>query len=82
MSLAVGVDGVVWPAALSTSGEMLPNTRATPQNALECLCFLASDRKHSLPAELVLLSAVVAQAVVDAKRGDIEALRWLHGQGF
>ena len=39
-------------------------------------------RKHSLPAELVLLSAVVAQAVVDAKRGDIEVLRWLHLQGF
>ena len=35
------VGGVVWPAALLTSGEMLPNTRATPQNALECLCFLA-----------------------------------------
>ncbi len=39
-------------------------------------------KKYQLPPELVLLSAVVAQAVVDAKRGDIEALRWLHGQGF
>ena len=39
-------------------------------------------RKHQLPAEFVLLAAVIAQAVVDARRGDIEALRWLHSQGF
>ena len=39
-------------------------------------------RKHQLPAELVLLAAVIAMAVQDAKRGDVEALRWLHGQGF
>jgi hypothetical protein len=39
-------------------------------------------RKHQLPPELLLLAAIVAQAVVDAKKGDIEALRWLHGQGF
>jgi hypothetical protein len=39
-------------------------------------------RKHQLPAELLLLAAIVAQAVVDAKRGDVEALRWLHLQGF
>ena len=38
--------------------------------------------KTQLAAELVLLAAVIAQAVVDAKRGDIEALRWLHSQGF
>ncbi len=39
-------------------------------------------KKYQLPGELVLLAAVIAQAVVDAKRGDIEALRWLHSQGF
>ena len=39
-------------------------------------------RKYQLPAELVLLAAVIARAVIDAKRGDIEALRWLHANGF
>ena len=39
-------------------------------------------RKHQLPSELILLAAIVAQAVADAKRGDIEALRWLHANGF
>ena len=39
-------------------------------------------RKHSLPSELILLAAVIAQAVVDAKRGDKTAVAWLLQQGF
>lgn len=38
--------------------------------------------KYQLPAELALLAAVIALAVADARRGDTEALRWLHGNGF
>ena len=39
-------------------------------------------RKHQLPSELLLLAAVVAQAVVDARRGDKTAVDWLKLQGF
>ena len=39
-------------------------------------------RKHQLPSELILLAAVIAQAVVDAKRGDVRAADWLRAQGF
>ena len=39
-------------------------------------------RKHQLPGALTLLAAIVAQAVVDARRGDVRAADWLRGQGF
>lgn len=39
-------------------------------------------RKYPLPAELLLLAAIVAQARDDAKRGSIEAREWLRLAGF
>ena len=39
-------------------------------------------RKHQLPAELLLLAAIVAQAKDDALRGNQSAAEWLKLQGF
>ncbi len=39
-------------------------------------------RKHQLPPELVLLAAIVGQAMEDARKGSIEAREWLRLAGF
>lgn len=39
-------------------------------------------RKHQLPGELILLAAIVAQAVADAQRGNRAAAQWLTDNGF
>ena len=39
-------------------------------------------KKYQLPPELVLLSAVVAQARDDAQRGNRAAVLWLTDNGF